>query len=188
MSSSSLLVGDSLDCQNPTMASYQRTDVGDVESKPKAKSTPKSGLGQNPLFEISWRLALVVSFGASLAVVLYMFQQKGRLSSDERRWFNALTLLFTALISLSVGSLLGLLGTMIRWPLLAERAHSPQDVSRDSSYVKTDGILIASFFERRSIIFWECQKRQERSGLSGFTALGPRSGRLRRWWPWYICW
>jgi hypothetical protein len=38
-----------------------------------------------------------------------------------------LTILFSSLVSLSMGSLLGLLGAVLRWPLLARRAHAPRD-------------------------------------------------------------
>src|SRR5690242_3676985 len=111
------------------MASYQQIDITGDKPSPETKSVRRSGPGGTPWLGITWRFVLVVSFAVSIVVVLYMFQQKGSLSSYERRWFNALTLLFTALISLSVGSLLGFLGSMIRWPLLAARSHSPRQVS-----------------------------------------------------------
>jgi hypothetical protein len=38
------------------------------------------------------------------------------------------TILFSSLVSLSLGSLLGLLGAALRWRLLARRAHQPRDV------------------------------------------------------------
>lgn len=69
---------------------------------------------------------------------IYGFAGKNALTSDDRRWFNALAILFSALVSLSVGSLLNFLGAMIRWPLLAGRTHSTTDVSPVSkSFVRT---------------------------------------------------
>ncbi|KAK3352775.1 hypothetical protein B0T25DRAFT_455920, partial [Lasiosphaeria hispida] len=47
---------------------------------------------------------------------LYAFAQKNALTSGDRQWFNTLAILFSALVSLSVGPLLRFLGTMIRWP------------------------------------------------------------------------
>jgi len=110
------------------MTSYAEIDVGNDKLSPEATPIRRSALGLIPWIAIAWRLILVTLFGVSIVIVLYMYQQKGSLSSDDRRWFNALTLLFTALISLSVGSLLVLLGSMIRWPLLAAKPHSPRDV------------------------------------------------------------
>ncbi|KAH8587889.1 hypothetical protein B0O99DRAFT_583890 [Bisporella sp. PMI_857] len=78
--------------------------------------------------EISWRFALGLVFSAIITVILYTFSQKGKLSRWEKRWFNVLTILFSSLVSLMLGSLLGVLGSMLRWQLLARKLHKPMDV------------------------------------------------------------
>ncbi|KAK3291976.1 uncharacterized protein B0H64DRAFT_377535 [Chaetomium fimeti] len=78
--------------------------------------------------QIAWRFLNVVLFCALLVVVLDVFGRKGPLSLTEKRGFNTLTLLFSAIVSLSLGSLLSLLGSMLRWRLLAWEKHSLRDV------------------------------------------------------------
>jgi ABC-type multidrug transport system permease subunit len=78
--------------------------------------------------EISWRIAGSLIFSIVLVAMLYTFSQRGNLSRWEKRWFNTLAILFSSLVSLSLGSLLGLLGNMLRWPLLAHKVHKPMDV------------------------------------------------------------
>ena len=78
--------------------------------------------------EMSWRFALAVIFSVLVVATLYSFSEKGNLSRWEKRWFNVLTILFSSLVSLMMGSLLGLLGSMLRWKLLARRLHKPRDV------------------------------------------------------------
>ncbi|PVH97868.1 hypothetical protein DM02DRAFT_657854 [Periconia macrospinosa] len=88
----------------------------------------RSHLGRLFWTEICWRLAAILIFSTITTIILHRFSLKGVLSSWETRWFNALNILFSSLVSLSVGSLLGLLGTMLRWPLLARKLHTPVDV------------------------------------------------------------
>ncbi|CUS15094.1 unnamed protein product [Tuber aestivum] len=78
--------------------------------------------------EMSWRFALGLLFNIFIVLILYTFSQKGNLSRWEKRWFNALTISFSSLVSLMLGSLLGLLGSMLRWQLLARKLHNPMDV------------------------------------------------------------
>jgi hypothetical protein len=52
-----------------------------------------------------------------------------------------LTILFSSLVSLSLGSLLGLLGAVVRWPLLARRAHAPRDADLILGMPKPTGSL-----------------------------------------------
>ncbi len=85
------------------------------------------------LVHISWRLATSMVFGALLGVVLHIFEDIGILDPWQRRGFNTLAILLSSTISLSLGSLLGLLGSMLRWPLLARVGHTPQDVSATST-------------------------------------------------------
>jgi hypothetical protein len=78
--------------------------------------------------EICWRLASALLLSILIVVILYTFSKKGNLSRWEKRWFNVLTILFSSLVSLMVGSLLGVLGSMLRWQLLARKSHKPIDV------------------------------------------------------------
>ena len=52
----------------------------------------------------------------------------GVLSDPQRRGFNTLAILLSSLLSLALGSLFGILGSVIRWPLLAKKANKPLDV------------------------------------------------------------
>ncbi|EMD96751.1 hypothetical protein COCC4DRAFT_62250 [Bipolaris maydis ATCC 48331] len=63
----------------------------------------------------------------TMIAVLHCFSLKGVLSRWEKRWFSALAILLSSMVSLSTGSLLGLLGSMIRWPLLARKLYTPVD-------------------------------------------------------------
>lgn len=124
-----------------------------VYNTPTTSSTPRANIRSSPAPKdirlrphlwgvikrnVIWR---IVSTSTSMVLVLctiYGFAGKNALTSDDRRWFNALAILFSALVSLSVGSLLNFLGAMIRWPLLAGRSHSTADVSPVSkSFVRT---------------------------------------------------
>ena len=78
---------------------------------------------------ISWRFACATFFSVILALVLRIFETSGQLDTWGRRWFNLLTILFSSIVSLSLGSLIGLLGGMLRWPLLARKGYSARDVS-----------------------------------------------------------
>jgi len=78
--------------------------------------------------EICWRLVATLIFSIIITAILYCFSQKGILSRWQKRWFNVLAITFSSLMSLSLGSLLGLLGSMLRWPLLARKLHKPSDV------------------------------------------------------------
>jgi ABC-type multidrug transport system permease subunit len=82
------------------------------------------------LTEICWRLLATLVFSIIVTTILYSFAQKGLLSRWEKRWFNVLAIFFSSLVSLSVGSLLNILGSMLRWPLLARKLHTPTDVRR----------------------------------------------------------
>ncbi|KAG0137923.1 hypothetical protein HOY82DRAFT_597189 [Tuber indicum] len=64
-------------------------------------------------------LALVL-----LVICLWTFSKKHPMSKWEQRSFNTLSLLLTAIASLGLGSLVGHLGSMLRWPLLARTVDS----------------------------------------------------------------
>ncbi|KAK4225924.1 hypothetical protein QBC38DRAFT_445053, partial [Podospora fimiseda] len=79
-------------------------------------------------YGIAWRFAVsVLCFGIMMGI-LYEFEQMGELTSWERKGFNTLNLLFSAFVSLALGSLLTLLGNMLRWCLLARESATPEDV------------------------------------------------------------
>ncbi|PWW73371.1 hypothetical protein C7212DRAFT_288142 [Tuber magnatum] len=69
--------------------------------------------------------ALSLSF---LVLGLVIFSRMGELSRWEQRGFNAITILFSAFASLGLGSELGYLGSMLRWPLLARKKYNMQDI------------------------------------------------------------
>lgn len=66
-------------------------------------------------------------FSIAMTAVPHSFSLKGVLSRWEKRWFSALAILLSSMLSLSTGSLLGLLGSMVRWPLLARKLYTPVD-------------------------------------------------------------
>ncbi|KAK6507928.1 hypothetical protein TWF481_006349 [Arthrobotrys musiformis] len=108
------------DVYNSVVATETKTD-------PKAL---KCSTNHGRIFwkEISWRFMSALTFSGLIVVTLYKFSKLGNLSRWEKRWFNVLVILCSALVSLSLSSLLGLLGNMIRWPLLARKRHRPLDV------------------------------------------------------------
>lgn len=93
---------------------------------------------------IAWRFASTVFFGYLLVLVLYMFKQKDKLGVWEKRWFNTLTILLSAIVSLLLGSLLGLLGSMLRWSLLAWEEHTPREVGTDTLSASCSALIQGS--------------------------------------------
>lgn len=81
-----------------------------------------------PWKHVAWRGGASLVLCITLAIILFVFERMGVLDKWERRGFNTLSILLSSLVSLSLGSLLGLLGGMLRWPLLARGPASPQDV------------------------------------------------------------
>ncbi|CUS15583.1 unnamed protein product, partial [Tuber aestivum] len=72
---------------------------------------------------------LVTSFALALLMIcLRVFSRGQQLSKWEQRLFNTLSILLTAIASLGLGSLLGHLGSMLRWPLLARTMYQMRDV------------------------------------------------------------
>jgi len=85
------------------------------------------------MISLSWR-CLTTVFSLSLLIIgLHAFSGMGELSRMEQRGFNAVTILLSALASLGLGSLLGYLGSMLRWSLLARKKYKMQDV-RDAQF------------------------------------------------------
>jgi len=63
-----------------------------------------------------------------LVACLLIFSKIGGLDKWKQRAFNALAILLTGSMSLCIRSLLGYLGSMIRWPILAGAYHRAEDV------------------------------------------------------------
>ena len=63
-----------------------------------------------------------------LVICLWQFSGQGPLDKWQQRCFNTLSILLTGIASLGLGSLLGYLGSMLRWPLLARTMYKMQDV------------------------------------------------------------
>ena len=75
------------------------------------------------------RRFLVTSFSLVLLVMTLLgFSKLQRLTKWEQRGFNTLSILLPGMASLGLGSLIGHLGSMLRWPLLARKAYKIQDV------------------------------------------------------------
>lgn len=98
----------------------------DVEKSPLSPSPPDndSCMTGTPYkrhqwiswWSIDWRFTLALVFSLLLIAVLYGYSRSERLGTWDQRAFNTLTILFSSLASLSLGSLLGLLGAALRWP------------------------------------------------------------------------
>jgi hypothetical protein len=98
---------------------------------------------------IGWRLLSVLALFICIMLALMGFSRKGNLSRMDRRWFNVIMIVLSSLVSLAAGSLLTLLGGMIRWRILAtQKGHTPRDVlpqpkrtGNKLTYLKVDLIL-----------------------------------------------
>ncbi|KAH7310850.1 hypothetical protein B0I35DRAFT_79363 [Stachybotrys elegans] len=105
------------------MAVYQN-----ISQDEKPRLVSRVEFGRTPWKSIAWRFGLALVFAALNLPVLYGFESKGELTRMDRRLFYILIILISALMSLTMGSLLGLLGAMLRWPLLAQRDYTPAEV------------------------------------------------------------
>jgi len=85
------------------------------------------------MISLSWRCLTTVFSLSLLMIGLHAFSRMGKLSRTEQRGFNAITILLSAFASLGLGSLLGYLGSMLRWSLLARKKYKMQDV-RDAKF------------------------------------------------------
>ncbi|PUU75109.1 hypothetical protein B9Z19DRAFT_1131900 [Tuber borchii] len=80
------------------------------------------------MISLSWR-CLTTAFALLLLIIgLWGFSRMGKLSHMQQRWFNTITILLGASASLGLGSMLGYLGTMLRWRLLARKKYKMQDI------------------------------------------------------------
>ncbi|KAK5655738.1 hypothetical protein OQA88_5275 [Cercophora sp. LCS_1] len=100
----------------------------DSNTQPHVTPVRETRGGRFPWWSVSWRFVCSVFFSIILMVILDSYAGRESLGTWDRRLFNMLTILFSSLVSLSLGSLLGLLGATLRWPLLASRKHAPDDV------------------------------------------------------------
>ena len=108
-------------------SSQQSLEKVTNSKKPQAK-TLSNYAGGFPWRSVSWCLLGSLLFSILLMLVRWFPVNKLILSTWEHRVFSSLTISFSSLVSLSVGSLLGLLGAALRWPLLAVRPHTPIEV------------------------------------------------------------
>ena len=80
------------------------------------------------LLRLILRFLLTFCSLALLVICLWQFSRPGPLDKWQQRGFNMLSILLTGIASLGLGSLLGYLGSMLRWPLLARTMYKMQDV------------------------------------------------------------
>jgi hypothetical protein len=111
-------------------SSYEDAAQNQTENEPFSGSKWRRDFNDKgfPWFGIIWRLGCSILFSFLVMDVLYVFSGWETLSTWDRRVFNALTIFLSSLVSLSVGSLLSLLGATLRWPILAWRHHTPREV------------------------------------------------------------
>jgi hypothetical protein len=111
----------------PINASLLRKPSDDQSDDGTKTTIPSDRTGLS-WWSVLWRLASGMMFSALLLLGLYFYGMKSNLDTWDRRLFNSFTLLCSALVSLSFGSMMGILGAALRWPLLARKAHSPHEV------------------------------------------------------------
>ena len=80
------------------------------------------------LLRLILRFLLTFCSLALLVICLWQFSGQGPLDKWQQRCFNTLSILLAGIASLGLGSLLGYLGSMLRWPLLARTMYKMHDV------------------------------------------------------------
>ena len=80
------------------------------------------------LLRLMLRFLLTFCSLGLLVICLWQFSGLGPLDKWQQRGFNMLSILLTGVTSLGIGSLLGYLGSMLRWPLLARTRYKMHDV------------------------------------------------------------
>ena len=106
---------------------------GPLTSKPDVLPEPSISFNSRKQFKrnmisLLWRCFTTVLSLSLLILGLRIFSKMGELSHMEQRGFNAITILLGAFASLGLGSMLGYLGSMLKWRLLARRRYRMQDV------------------------------------------------------------
>ncbi|KAK4196908.1 hypothetical protein QBC40DRAFT_312485 [Triangularia verruculosa] len=110
------------------MTSNYQSVTTDIQEDNMAREEFEERPRKFPWFGIAWRFMGSLLCFAFIIVTLWRFELMGVLDSWERREFNALNILLSAFVSLALGSLLTLLGNVLRWLLLHREATSPGDV------------------------------------------------------------
>ncbi|PUU83795.1 hypothetical protein B9Z19DRAFT_1038365 [Tuber borchii] len=80
------------------------------------------------LLKLVLRFFLICCSLALLVICLWQFSGRGPLDKWQQRCLNTLSILLTGIASLGLGSLVGYLGSMLRWPLLARTMYKMQDI------------------------------------------------------------
>ncbi|PUU83783.1 hypothetical protein B9Z19DRAFT_1038355 [Tuber borchii] len=96
------------------------------EQPPKSFSS-NAGFRKD-LIVLLWRFFLTSLSLAILVMNLWGFSKWKPLTKWEQRSYNTISILATGMATLGLGSLLGYLGSMLRWPLLARTIHQMRDV------------------------------------------------------------
>ncbi|KAK0719173.1 hypothetical protein B0H67DRAFT_451006, partial [Lasiosphaeris hirsuta] len=99
-----------------------------------------------------------------LYIIINIFEGLGNLTSWEKRAFNTLAILCSSLISLSLGSLMEVLGNMARWPLLAMQSqdNNPADVDVILGMARPTGALS---------LVWQRTRRRKKPATTLIAAL-----------------
>ncbi|PUU83790.1 hypothetical protein B9Z19DRAFT_1038356 [Tuber borchii] len=111
----------------PETHSIEELLIKDFEG-PAPESFGSGDLFYSDLLRLILRLFLTFCSLALLVICLWQFSRQGPLDKWQQRCFNTLSILLTGIASLGLGSLVGCLGSMLRWPLLARTMHKMQDV------------------------------------------------------------
>ena len=112
----------------------QRDHVSDLSiSEPETFTRLSTPFDSRKIFwrnmiSLSWRCLATALSLSLLMICLRIFSRMGELSHMEQRGFNTITILLGASASLGIGSMLGHLGSMLRWRLLARKKYKMQDV------------------------------------------------------------
>lgn len=106
---------------------YQSITTDITEEKVERGKVEKRPL-KFPWVGIAWRFTGSLFCFIFIIVMLWGYERMGVLSSWDRRGFNTLNILFSAFVSLALGSLLTLLGHTLRWHLLQREAATPGNV------------------------------------------------------------
>ena len=101
----------------------------------KPEKPPKPPILFDSWEQFQWHLislsgrCLTTALSLSLLILgLLIFSQIGVLNRWQQYGFNTITILLSAFASLGIGSMLGYLGSMLRWRLLARKKYKMQDV------------------------------------------------------------
>ena len=101
----------------------------------KPEKSPRPPISFDSWEQFRWHLislsgrCLITALSLSLLILgLRIFSRMEVLSKLEQYGFNAITILLGAFASLGLGSMVGYLGSMLRWRLLARKKYKMQDV------------------------------------------------------------